>query len=89
MRKKPIEFFEVMYNAAYCLVQESKAKGDRAKAADAEKMLKSALILSPKLNGPDMVAKYNVLLNEAVGIARPGQQAAPAAAAPAQAGPGK
>ena len=77
MRKKPIEFFEVMYNAAFCLVQEAKATGDRSKAGDAEKMLKSALILSPKLNGPDMVAKYNVLLNEAISIARPGQ-AAPA-----------
>jgi hypothetical protein len=72
MRKKPPEFFEVMYNAAFCLVQEAKATSDRSKAADAEKMLKSALILSPKLNGPDMVAKYKVLLDEAVAIARPG-----------------
>jgi hypothetical protein len=89
MRKKPIEFFEVMYNAAFCLIQEAKATGDRKKAGDAEKMLKSALILSPKLNGPDMVAKYKVLLDEAVSIARPGQavpsQAVPAA--PAQAAP--
>ncbi len=86
MRKKPPEYLEVMYNAAYCLVQESKATGDRTKAGDAEKMLKSAMILNPKLNGPDMVAKYKVLLDEAISIARPGQ-AAPAQAVPAQAAP--
>ena len=36
-----------MYNAAFCLVQEAKATGDRSKASDAEKMLKRGLILSP------------------------------------------
>ena len=51
-----------MYNAAYCLVQESKATGDRSKAGDAEKMLKSVLIQNSKLNGPDTVARYKVLL---------------------------
>ena len=79
MRKKPPEYFEVMYNAAYCLLQEAKEKGDRKKAGDAAKMLNSSLIISPKLNGPDMVAKYKVLLAEAIGIARPGE-ARPAAA---------
>jgi hypothetical protein len=83
--KKPDELFEVMYNAAYCLVQESKATGDRSKAGDAEKMLKSVLIQNSKLNGPDTVAKYKVLLAEAISIARPGE--APPAT-PAQAGPG-
>ncbi len=29
-------------------------------------MLKAALILSPKLNGPDTVAKYKVLLDKAI-----------------------
>ena len=29
-------------------------------------MLKAALILSPKLNGPDTVAQYKVLLDKAI-----------------------
>ena len=29
-------------------------------------MLKAALILSPKLNGPDTVARYKVLLDKAI-----------------------
>ncbi len=36
------------------------------KAKKAEQVLKAALVLSPKLNGPDTVARYKVLLNKAI-----------------------
>ena len=70
MRKKPDEYYEVMYNVAKCLVREAEKSQDKAKAVDcakkAEQVLKSPMILSPKLNGPDTVAKYKVLMNKAI-----------------------
>ena len=70
MRQKPAEYYEVMYNVAKCLVRESEKSNDKAikidRANKAEKVLKSALTLSPKLNGPDTVARYKVLLNKAI-----------------------
>jgi len=70
MRKKPDEYYEVMYNVAKCLVREAEKSQDKAKIVDcakkAEQVLKSPMILSPKLNGPDTVAKYKVLMNKAI-----------------------
>jgi predicted O-linked N-acetylglucosamine transferase (SPINDLY family) len=70
MKKKPDEYFEVMYNVAASLMREAQRSQDKTVIADrakkAEQVLKSALILSPKLNGPDTVARYNVLLNKAI-----------------------
>ena len=70
MRKKPDEYYEVMYNVAKCLVREAEKSKDKAKTVDcakkAEQVLKSPMILSPKLNGPDTVAKYKSLLNKAI-----------------------
>jgi hypothetical protein len=70
MRQKPGEYYEVMYNVAKCLVREAEKSADKAIALDrakkAEQVLKAALILSPKLNGPDTVAKYKVLLDKAI-----------------------
>ena len=72
MRKKPSEYYDVMYNVADCLVREAESSKDKAvlidRARTAEKVLKAALILSPKLNGPDTVARYKVLLNKAITI---------------------
>jgi hypothetical protein len=72
MRRKPDEYYEVMYNVAHCLVREAENSKDKAKAADcakkAEQVLKSPMILNPKLNGPDTVAKYRVLLNKAIAL---------------------
>ena len=66
LRKKPPEYYEVMYNVAACLIREAENATDKAVAMDrakkAEQVLKSALILSPKLNGPDTVARYKALL---------------------------
>jgi tetratricopeptide (TPR) repeat protein len=70
MHKKPPEFYDVMYNVAASLMREAQQSRDKSVAAEcaknAEKVLKSALILSPKLNGPDTVARYNVLLDKAI-----------------------
>ena len=72
MKKKPGEYYEVMYNVAKCLVREAEKSADKAVALDrakkAEQVLKAALILSPKLNGPDTVAKYKVLLDKAIAM---------------------
>lgn len=72
MKKKPSEYYEVMYNVAKCLVREAEKTKDKAKAAEAakkaEQALKSPLILSPKLDGPDTVAKYNALLKKAMAL---------------------
>lgn len=70
MRKKPAEYYDVMYNVAACLVREAELSEDNAtkldRAKKAEQVLKAALVLSPKLNGPDTVARYKVLLNKAI-----------------------
>jgi len=65
IRKRPPEYYEVLYNAAFCLVQVAQRTKDGDKALQAEQMLKSTLTLSPNLSGPDMVAKYNALATRA------------------------
>lgn len=66
--KKPEEFFEVTYNLALCLANDAARTSDKATAEkkflDARKTLKSTLFYDPHLSGPDMVAKYNVLIDK-------------------------
>jgi tetratricopeptide (TPR) repeat protein len=68
--KKPPEYYDVMYNVAACLVRQAENTKDKATTMDlankAEKVLNYALIMSPKLNGPDTVARYKVLLDKAI-----------------------
>jgi len=67
MPKKLPEYYEVTYNSAYCLTQAAKNAKDTEAATlakQAEQLLKSTLVLSPQLTGPDMVARYNALLDE-------------------------
>jgi hypothetical protein len=66
MKTRPPEYYEVLYNAALCLVRQARQSNNKEKALDAEKMLKSTLTLSPQLSGPDMVAKYQTLLAAAI-----------------------
>jgi hypothetical protein len=66
MQKKPPEYFEVVYNLATCLLFQAKQTQDKSKALQAEQLLKSILVLSPNLNGPDTVARYNELLGDVV-----------------------
>ncbi len=66
MRKKPPEYYEVIYNAAFCLFMQAQRSGQKAdeKYTDAYKLLKSASVLNPSLSGPDMVAKYKALFEK-------------------------
>jgi hypothetical protein len=70
LRPKPPEYYEVMYRVAACLLREAEKSNDKAttfdRARTAEQVLKAALVLSPKLNGPDTVARYKVLLDKAI-----------------------
>ncbi len=72
MRKKPAEYYDVTYHLAACLVREAENAEDEAAARDrakkAEQVLKAVLVLNPKLNGPDAVARYKVLLNKAIAL---------------------
>ena len=62
------EYYDVLYNAATCLVRQARLTNNKKKALQAEQMLKSTLTLTPNLNGPDSVAKYNALLTQAVSL---------------------
>jgi len=89
-KKKPTELYEVIYNCADCLMMESAElvkAGNSAKAGDeakqASQLLKSTLTLAPRLSGAEMVARYQVLMeqaNKAAGIVpttEPGAVGAP------------
>jgi tetratricopeptide (TPR) repeat protein len=65
MPRKPPEYYEAIYNAAACLVDQSRAIKDAEKALQAEQLLKSTLTLSPNLDGPQNVTRYNTLLKRA------------------------
>ena len=62
--RKPPEYYEVVYNAANCLATDSLKNNDPQKALYAEQLLNATLVLSPKLNGPEMVARYKELLQK-------------------------
>jgi cellulose synthase operon protein C len=72
LRQKPPEYYEVMYNVAACLVREAEKSKDTTTTLDrakkAEQVLKAALVLSPRLNGPDTVARYRILLDRAIAL---------------------
>jgi hypothetical protein len=66
--KKPPEYFEITYNLAAALYGQASEAKDRTQAAEkaklAEQLLKSTLVLSPNLSGPEMVEQYNALLKK-------------------------
>lgn len=68
MPKKPPVYYEIVYNTAVCLKAQADNSTDAQAGAgftkQANQLLKATLALSPSLNGPDMVAKYQVLLDE-------------------------
>jgi hypothetical protein len=65
MAKKPPEYFECNYNVALCLVKQAEDNKDPAKAKTARQLLHTMMSKSPKLSGPEMVARYNMLLEKA------------------------
>jgi hypothetical protein len=68
MAKKPPEYFEATYNLAAALYGQAGRTPDKTQAAEkikqAEQLLKSTLILSPNLSGPEIVDKYESLLKK-------------------------
>jgi tetratricopeptide (TPR) repeat protein len=65
VQPRPPEYYDALYNTALCLVRQSKATGDKKKATQAEQLLKSQLTLTPNLNGPETVKKFEGLLQQA------------------------
>lgn len=68
MPKKPAEYYEAIYETARGLSKRAelttnKKESDEFKS-QGRQLLKGATALSPKLSGPDMVAKYEALLGE-------------------------
>lgn len=65
IRKKPPEYYEVIYESAWCLYAQAYQTGEKIpeRVGEAIKLLKSAKVLNEKLSGPDMVAKYDALLD--------------------------
>jgi hypothetical protein len=76
MQKKPPEYFECNYNVALCLAKQAEDNKDMAKAKTARQLLHTMLSKSPKLSGPEMVARYNMLLEKVTKLS--GEDPAPA-----------
>ncbi|MGD9720427.1 MAG: hypothetical protein AB7O59_06655 [Pirellulales bacterium] len=60
--RKPPEYYEVVYQAANCLFIDALKSNDPQKALQADQLLSATLVLSPKLSGPELVARYKELL---------------------------
>jgi tetratricopeptide (TPR) repeat protein len=89
--KKPPAYYEVSYYLAICIARQGQilqATGQQADAEkkfrDAQKLLKSTLVVNAELDGPDRVAKYEILLKEITDLLPPAPEkpAAPATDAP-------
>jgi tetratricopeptide (TPR) repeat protein len=81
MRKKPPEYYEVIYSAAWCLYAQGYQTQEKVqeRCTEAIQLLTSAMVLNEKLSGPDMVEKYKVLLDTIKKYQQESGGAAPAA----------
>jgi hypothetical protein len=72
LREKPPEYYEVVCHVAAALVREAETSAEPAtkldRAKKAEQVLKATLVLNPKLDGPDTVARYKLLLSKAIAL---------------------
>jgi hypothetical protein len=64
LQQRPPEYYEVVYRTASCLYAQAQKTKQPAKLQQAEQVLKSTLILSPKLSSPDQVTQYRELLKK-------------------------
>lgn len=66
--KKPPVYYEIVLNAATCLGGQARTSANAAAGTEFKKqalsLLKGTLALAPALSGPDMVARYNDLIEE-------------------------
>lgn len=83
--KKPPAYYEVVYNAAFCLA----AQKDPAKSTQAAQLLNATKALAPELDGPDRVEKYKVLLKQLEGTKGASTKDTPTKAAPTKTAPTK
>ena len=67
VQPRPPEYYEAIYNVAFSLFEQAKATNSSEKSTQGVQLLRSTLVLSPNLSGPDMVAKFNQLLKSAPG----------------------
>ncbi|MEK6258743.1 MAG: hypothetical protein AABP62_08985 [Planctomycetota bacterium] len=58
--KKPVEYYDVIYNCAVCLAAQKKPETSQ----QAAQLLNSTLALSPDLDGPDRVELFKALLKQ-------------------------
>jgi hypothetical protein len=74
MKPLPPEYYEIIYSTAECLMHEAESSKDSSKdsspAKIAQQLLNVTLLRAPALSGPDMVAKYKVLLKKAAAAAK-------------------
>ncbi len=51
----------MIYHVAECLLADGKSSNDKKKLLQAEQVLRSTMISTPDLSGPDMLTRYNWL----------------------------
>jgi hypothetical protein len=64
LQQRPPEYNEVIYRTASCLYAQWQKTKQPERLHQAEQVLKSTLVLSPRLSGPDQVAQYRELLKK-------------------------
>ena len=64
MKKKLPDFYTVTYNEALCLYKWAQKDGDKENVKKGLQLLKPLLMLDPKLNGPDTVARFRALVDQ-------------------------
>ena len=62
---RPPEYYQVVLNAASCLLEQSKANGDAALANQAIQLLKTTLALASDLKGTDVGDQLRATLTKA------------------------
>lgn len=68
LQKKPPQYYDATYALCDCMLRKYTLTKDKKEVLQAEQLLKATLALAPQLNGPDMVEKYNDLVEESVAI---------------------
>lgn len=67
MQKKPTEYYDVILQQAYCMIQKGKLANDKDILKKAGSLLNKTLLLAPNLSGPEMVAMYKDMQDVAAG----------------------
>ncbi len=68
LQKKPPQYYDATYSLCDCVLRKYKLTKDKKEVFQTEQLLKATLALAPQLNGPEMVGKYNELIEESVAV---------------------